>query len=271
MNDLYTELIRTDRNGTKYWHEYGIVKCGKCNGTGIVACYIPVNGGDCFDCGGSGIRHVYETWKEYTPEYEAKLNEKRLARLRAKSGERNIKWFVREGMSEDGKAWLVIKKQPTEELKANGCRWNPVLGWHYSSEHEGCLMVSIEQFGWENNVGEWNYEDESAEKIQELRNKETTKDSKSEYVGAKGEKVEVAVALKRIGKYETHYGFRNTTVWVYTSEDGDGNVLVWKTSSYPAWLDDAVAGNTYSIKGTVKGHNEYKGVKQTEIIRCKVT
>ena len=88
------ELIKTDRNGTKYWNVF--VPCDRCGGTGIYrwgAIQTDHNGhvigstyaGTCFKCGGAA--RVWETEKEYTPEYRAKLdaaNEKRKAKQRAK-------------------------------------------------------------------------------------------------------------------------------------------------------------------------------------------
>ena len=81
-------LIKIDKNGTKYWEGY--MECPRCSGAGIY--YIgTVNGrpqpswvdeGICFQCGGSG--KVIGKWKEYTPEYEAKLEAKRAER-RAKA------------------------------------------------------------------------------------------------------------------------------------------------------------------------------------------
>ena len=77
-------LIRVDRNGTKYYE--GNVPCSRCDGKGIY--YIGVHNGKplpswvdqgiCFKCGGSGVQHG--TWKEYTPEYEAKLEARRKAK-----------------------------------------------------------------------------------------------------------------------------------------------------------------------------------------------
>lgn len=83
------ELIKIDRNGTKYYE--GAAECDRCNGKGIY--YIGVcNGqlvpswvdqGVCFKCGGSG--KVISKWKEYTPEYAEKLEARRRAKAEAQA------------------------------------------------------------------------------------------------------------------------------------------------------------------------------------------
>lgn len=77
-------LIRIDRNGTKYYD--GDIECDRCGGKGIYytgVCngqLVPswVDHGVCFKCGGSG--KVHGKWKEYTPEYAAKLEARRKAK-----------------------------------------------------------------------------------------------------------------------------------------------------------------------------------------------
>lgn len=68
-------LIRVDRNGTKYWE--GMVPCDRCGGAGGADKW-GYTGWTCYKCGGSGQMH--DKWKEYTPEYEAKLESRRKAR-----------------------------------------------------------------------------------------------------------------------------------------------------------------------------------------------
>ena len=92
------KLIRVDRNGTKYYE--GLVPCDRCEGKGIyiigvcngrpVPSY--VDNGVCFKCGGTGT--VAGKWKEYTPEYEAKLAERR--RKRAEKYQREHEQEIRE-------------------------------------------------------------------------------------------------------------------------------------------------------------------------------
>lgn len=68
-------LIRTDRNGTKYFE--GDVTCPRCGGAGGAVQW-SYTGWTCYECGGTG--KVVGRWKEYTPEYEEKLFQRRKAR-----------------------------------------------------------------------------------------------------------------------------------------------------------------------------------------------
>ena len=84
-------LVRTDKNGTKYYT--GIAKCDRCGGAGGANQW-EYTGWTCYKCGGKG---QYATeWCERTPEYEAKLDARRIARLEkeaeyAKAHEEEIK------------------------------------------------------------------------------------------------------------------------------------------------------------------------------------
>ena len=82
-------LIKTDKNGTKYFREE--CKCTKCGGTGTYRWGACINGnymfsGVCYDCGGSGF--TVETTKEYTDEHRAKLDAQRAKRQQARDEER---------------------------------------------------------------------------------------------------------------------------------------------------------------------------------------
>ena len=70
-----SKLIRIDRNGTKYFE--GMVTCDRCGGAGGADAWA-YTGWTCYKCGGTG--KVFDKWKEYTPEYEAKLNARRQAK-----------------------------------------------------------------------------------------------------------------------------------------------------------------------------------------------
>ena len=68
-------LIRIDRNGSKYYE--GMVTCDRCGGQGGSDQW-QYTGWTCYKCGGTGW--IAGKWIERTPEYEAKLAERRAAR-----------------------------------------------------------------------------------------------------------------------------------------------------------------------------------------------
>lgn len=75
--------IRTDKNGTKYFHDW---MCPRCGGAGFSDKWI-ATGRVCFECGGSGKRRVAKIVKEYTPEYWEKLQAKRHAKAEKQAEE----------------------------------------------------------------------------------------------------------------------------------------------------------------------------------------
>lgn len=69
------ELIRIDKNGTKYFEGY--VPCPRCDGKGGSLAW-RYTGMTCYKCGGE--KRVFMKWVERTPEYQAKLDAKRQAK-----------------------------------------------------------------------------------------------------------------------------------------------------------------------------------------------
>jgi hypothetical protein len=93
-----------------------------------------------------------------------------------------------------------------------------------------------------------------------LRDK--TPKMESEHVGILKKREIFDLTVKKVSGFDGPYGYTNK----YVFQDALGNVVVWLSSvSHP--LEE---GKKYSIKGTVKAHTEYRGLKQTEINRCEV-
>lgn len=124
---------RTDKNGTKIYLDYN---CPRCGGSGVIPYFYHVDSGTCFKCGGSGKREHPKQIKKYTPEYAAKLEAKRKERRRAKAAEQNEKFFIREGFDHNGETYIVLGDtyKIREELKAAGCKYNDLLGWHSDTD-----------------------------------------------------------------------------------------------------------------------------------------
>lgn len=80
-------LLKIDKNGSK--HFQGLITCDRCGGSGLYAHHIEngqivptwVDSGICHKCHGKG--KVIGKWIERTPEYQAKLDAKRQAKIEA--------------------------------------------------------------------------------------------------------------------------------------------------------------------------------------------
>lgn len=102
-----------------------------------------------------------------------------------------------------------------------------------------------------------------AEKAERERQKalQQTSEQNSTYIGNVGDRIEVDVhSLECVTSWDTMYGVTR----IYKIVDTNGNVYTWKTSNF------ITENNVATVKGTVKGHSEYRGIKQTEITRCKI-
>lgn len=120
-------------------------------------------------------------------------------------------------------------------------------------------------------VVEFNDKVMTKEKAEELKARMEL-NAKSEFFGQVGQKVSVKVKVERTACFDTAFG----TTFVTTMRDEKDNVVVYKgkcleIKKTDGYLDCVKAGDEFEIKGTVKNHSEYKGVKQTYIQRVKIS
>lgn len=86
--------------------------------------------------------------------------------------------------------------------------------------------------------------------------------AESNYLGSVGEKVSIRfVSGREVACCETQFGLFH----IYEFKDANGNVIVWKSSSSKDIPESGV------VTGTVKAHEEYNGIRQTVILRAKIT
>lgn len=272
-------LIRIDRNGTKYW---GDDTCDHCGGAGGADAW-KFTGWTCWKCGGTGKLTNPNIWKEYTPEHRAKLDaqrakraEKKLAEERAHADELNADFYKRNGFDADGNMWIVLGNSYDikDSLKELGCKFIKALSC-WSSDHElesiktikvnASDLYEIDMAGvylWQ-----WMKVSEGLAIIQQANDDLRASESSSSYVGNIGDKIEVKAKLTKCHSYDSTFNHHTVTTFINIFTDEAGNVYVWKSTAYfDAGLDDQVI-----LKGTVKDHSEYNGIKQTILTRCKVT
>lgn len=295
-------LIKVDRNGTKYFVD---TTCHKCGGSGYIQHYHYIEGGVCFNCGGSGYAETH--WKEYTPEYQEKLTQRRLAKRRKQAAETNKKFCKEYGLAEDGSLYLVGGNtyEIKEQLKEAGCRWHNLIGWHFNHEVTEFPVLHIT---WDE-MNEVIFEEETIEgkevkhrlafiseetgemqftgwytdmlnwfnKRREEFNAQLEKASgkhESEHLFEVGQKIEADLRYIGSAQWTTHFHYYGETNYLHKFEDENGNVLTWKTSNPMGKFVESEwkmlnEGDLVHLKGTVKAHDEYKGTKQTALTRCR--
>lgn len=94
------------------------------------------------------------------------------------------------------------------------------------------------------------------------RSQEASKPITSDYVGTIKSKNIFTLRVKKYFTYNGSYGMIHN----YLFEDNESNIFLWSASSQ----QDFKLDTTYLVKGTIKAHKEFKGVKQTEINRCQI-
>lgn len=83
--------------------------------------------------------------------------------------------------------------------------------------------------------------------------------AKSNFIGDIGDKIEFEAIPELIYSVDTMYG----TSYLYKFKIGN-DIVTWKTTKY------LNTDTSITIKGTIKEHNEYKNIKQTQLTRCKI-
>ena len=262
--------VRTDRNGTRYFSDYTCQRCGGHGG------WQGWPGFTCYECGGTG-ESTGSTVKVYTPEYAARLAAQREARAKKRQEEREARAIAERGQNlvkagfgcEDG-VYVIYRVVGNtypikDELKARGCKFNPAVGWFYSSDlgdHECQRMVEKDVLT-DSIFIEWKNKDE-VEKlyIERLR---AASESTSTWQGEIGDRLELQLHIDRAFEGEYRYAqgmWGSTTTYMYLMTDEAGNKYKWSTSKYFKEGDDL------HVRATVKEHSEYKGIKQTVLTRC---
>lgn len=272
--------VRTDKNGTKIYHDY---TCKRCGGQGGAEQWI-YTGYTCYECGGTGRSTKPEIIKEYTKEYAAKLEAQRAKRAAKKQQEvapkNKAEWLANNGFTPDGFTCVFLGDTyaAKEQLKAAGAKYDACYGWHADHEVEGfySMAVSVEELAELDAWGKYNYyEDREVWTALEARKNTTYKQligaTESNHYGNVGEKVQMELELVRVGFFDTFYGSQT----VYTMKDAAGNLFVWKTTSCLERVENGECvmiekGDRFTLKGTIKEHSEYKGEKQTVLTRCRV-
>lgn len=85
--------------------------------------------------------------------------------------------------------------------------------------------------------------------------------SPSQHIGKIGDRLDVEVKVVKAIQSDGYYG--HSTFHIF--EDANQNIYTWNTAT-----KSLPVGNQYTIRGTVKNHETYKGAAQTALTRCSI-
>jgi hypothetical protein len=111
-----------------------------------------------------------------------------------------------------------------------------------------------------------------AQEKAEQRARENAGRTPSQFVGEVGKREVFTVTVKGVKTFDSDFGVRTMVRF----EDAAGNTLVWWTGEVaPVYTPEGVGtdqseyeeGQTYTVKATVKKHENYKGFNQTVVSR----
>ena len=266
------QYVRTDRNGTRYFHD---CTCQRCGGRGIIDGYKYIEGGVCFECGGSGVSDG-ETIKVYKPEYAAKLEAQRYERAKKAAQAREAKAIAERsanlaklGFGKEGDTFVLYRVvgdtfSIKDDLKAAGARFKPRVGWYFAEPQTKWECQRLEEKDVLEDSIYINFKDrKDVEPLWTERNRPAA-ESTSEWQGTVGDHLQRDLHIDR--RFESQYiinSWKQTTSYMYLMSDKHGNKYKWSTAKY------FNEGEDVHLIGTVKEHAEYKGIKQTVLTRCK--
>lgn len=281
----YDETKAYEKNGKMYVSAR--CKCDRCT-KGVYATRVengqliphPAFGGVCLKCGGSGI--IIKEVRLYTDkEFEQmekasiKAAEKREAareqKMKAEYANKRAKWLEDNCFNENLTTFVYFPADSFEVkdgLKDAGFRFSKILLWHIANIPEGyedkVVEINLDQVAEIGAWGEGFYRPDARTFVDDiLKNCRPVEDSTSEWLFEEKERFyDYAVVLKSVRGMETRFGYTQLVKF----EDANGNILQWWT----AVEIKAEVGDQVLLTGTVKAHDEYKGVKSTTVTRCKI-
>ena len=281
----YDETKAYEKNGKMYVSAR--CKCDRCT-KGVYVTRVengqpvphPAFGGVCLKCGGSGVItkevRLY-TDKEFEQMEKANIKaaEKREAareqKMKAEYANKREKWLEENCFNENLTTFVYFPADSFEvkdSLKDAGFKFNRSLLWHIANIPEGyedkVVEITLDQVAEIGAWGEGCYRPNARTFVDDmLKNCRPIEESTSEWLFEEKERFyDYAVVLKSVRGMETRFGYTQLVKF----EDANGNILQWWTAvEIKAEVDDQVL-----LTGTVKAHDEYKGVKSTTVTRCKI-
>lgn len=213
--------------------------CPRCGGAGGSPHWHP-DGGICYQC--RGRCKITVTHRVFSAAKLAKLNEAadKKAAVKAAEAQRKMDAAI---------AYFVEWRKPHEKVLGDiaAATGNSFLS-DLADKVSKSMILTDRQL------------EAAATAVERIKEREI-EGRASEHVGAVKERIEFEAEVTGVYGTEGFYGHTD----IVKFKDADNNQFTWFASDYT----NLERGDRMSIKGTVKKHEDYKGVKQTVLTRCK--
>lgn len=246
--DRASRVKPTGRADTFYITETS--PCSRCGGQGGAEAW-KFTGYTCYRCGGRNSMHFeVRQPKLYTAERLAKLNEAAAKKQAKKDAELKRK-------ADKARREFIAWAKPHGKLIGRILLAGKLRHGEPAPGFLGDLASKLRQ--------RWTLSDrqlEAAAKVLDARAEREAQDEASVHVGEIKDRIEFEGKVEFTTERDGYYGV--TTIIKFRSNDG--NVFTWFASGVQTYQ----RGDRVKVRGTVKKHDEYRGVKQTVLSRCVV-
>lgn len=212
-------------------------------------------GFECWKCGNSGF-HGTDKLRLYTAERLAVLNKAQATREATQARKADEK---RQQELAAWAAWADANRDVVEFL-AKFAEWKPEYG---ASEFQAGLYTKANRLAQKIQISE--AEVGFVRKVIASRNARDEKAAASQWIGQIGDRIEVTVTNVRTIDV-SFGGWPRVNRYIVVLETDDGQTLKYVGDSNAVPYRN---GDSWAIKATVAGHEEYQGTRQTVIQRPK--
>jgi hypothetical protein len=230
--------------------------CGRCGGAGGSDKW-QHTGWTCFDCGGSG-KGAPKTHKLFSAEKLEKLNAAAAKRGAKKAAEAQAAREAAEAEANSRRVAFMAEHGALLERAQAFAERNPFVKDVTEKARKNAAMTEGQKAALEAAIARIEATD--------------AKKAASGWVGQIGERLELTVVAERVTSIQTQFG----TMRIAAMRTLDGNAIVTKGAFVPPtanWNNELerweIEAEPFKIRGTVKGHDEFRGEKNTVLARAK--
>ena len=236
-------------------HAYNGV-CLKCNGVGYIT---------------KEVRLYTQKEKDAADRSKQRAAERKVEEKLAAAQKKREEWLTRNCFTPTGITAVYVginSFEMKDTLKEEGWKYSPAFGWRIADESaldrygaDNVALIHVDKMVSFNLYGEGYWLATAENMVRQIRESKRP-ESKSQWIGEEGSKVvDIPIKITRISGFASQFGWTDVVTMMQNE-----NIITWFTSSNISSLE---VGKEYLLSATVKEHTEYKGERQTKIVRPK--